>query len=138
MQISDNFRKLIAQEIDYVVSKMDKANDASRKLYYFSGVQGAVNRVFNLEYDPELIFIHVVLSQTYSAFSQRLQALKQGDDMVPLSEEQFGRLSEFTKELGKRIKANKDTDDVLKKFVLLSYSTTGNGYYLLDKGILKF
>lgn len=138
MDISDNFRKEIVKEIGYIVTKMDKSQNPEEKLYYFSGVHSIIQRIFNLEYNPNLIYAHFVLLQTYNAFNARLQAiLKGGEMLIPLNKEHFDKLSKITKELAKKINGKEDIDETLKKFAILSYTTTGNGYYLQQKGLLK-
>ena len=62
---------------------------------------------------------------------------KGGEKVVYLRGEHFKKLSAITKELGKRIEKDKDISETLKKFAILSYSLTGNGYYLEQKGLLK-
>ena len=103
----------------------------------FSAIHGTIQRVFNLEYDSDLVFIHNILQQTHFAFIQRLQAMKNGDVAVPLIEEQMGGLIAAIKELSEKIRGNDKLNGTLKKFVILTYSTNGNGYYLLQKGLLK-
>lgn len=138
MNIDDKTRNVIVSEIDYVAKKMQSSTSAEEKVYYFSALHGVVNRVFNLEYDADLVYAHFVLLNTFTAFQQRLFALtKGGDSVIPLTEEQFDKLEKTTKELGKKIKRKEEIDSVLKEFVILAYTTTGNGYYLLDKGIIK-
>ena len=138
MNISDNFRETIVKEIKYVVKKMDQINDPVQKLYFFSGTYSIIQRIFNLECDSDLIFSHFILRQTYDAFTARLQAIiKGGDTLILLQEEHFKKLSQITKELANKIQKNEDINDTLKKFVILSYTTTGNGFYLQQKGQIK-
>lgn len=137
MKTSESYRKIITDEIDYVESMMNKAQDVEKKLYFFSAIPGTLQRIFNFEYDPELVFIQVILRHTHVALTQRLQAVKNGDLVVPLLEEQIEQLICIIKELSGKIRGNKKLDDTLKKFAILAYSTTGNGYYLLQKGLLK-
>jgi TnpA family transposase len=137
MNISDNSREIIIKEINYVVNKMEECSSMEEKLYYFSGVYSIVQRIFNLEYDSDLVYAHSILLQTYNLFQQRLEAVKAKQLLIPLSEEQFKNLTIITKELAKKIAEKKEINNTLKKFVILSYTTTGNGYYLLQKGLLK-
>jgi hypothetical protein len=138
MNISEESRNMIVKEIDYIASKMQKAATPEEKLYYFSATYGLINRVVNFEYDDELIFLHFVLQQAYMALQQRLVALtKGGDSIIPLTEKHFDKLLKTTKELGKKIKQGEEITGTLKEFVILAYTTTGNGYYLLGKGIIK-
>lgn len=138
MDISDEFRSLIVSEIDFVLKKMDKSENPSEKLYYFSSIPGVIQRTFNIEYNPDLVFTHFILRSTYQAFLTRLTAIQQGGDTtIPLQKKQFVKLSSITKELARKIDENKDIDNTLKKYVILFYSTTGNGYYLQQKGLLR-
>lgn len=137
MKTSESYRKKIVDEIDYVESMMNKTQDIGEKLYLFSAIHGTIQRVFNLEYDSDLVFVHNILQQTHFAFLQRLHAVKTGDVAVPLLEEQMEGLIAAIKELSEKISGNNKLDGTLKKFSILTYSTNGNGYYLLLKGLLK-
>lgn len=137
MNISDKFRKIIREEIDYVVTKMDKSETPDEKVYYFSGIGGMIQRIFNLEYDEELVYAHMILKETHNAFISRLQAIKAGQKEIPIYNVHFEKLIILAKELADKIEKKEDISDVLKKLSCLSYTTTGNGYYLLQKGLLK-
>jgi len=137
MNISDNSKDIIVKEINYVVNQMEQCSTEEEKLYYFSGVHSMIQRIFNLEYDSELVYAHFILSEAYNAFLQRLGAIKAGQTLILLSEEHFRKLITITKELAKKIEEKKNIDSTLKKLALLSYTTTGNGYYLFQKGLLK-
>jgi len=134
----DSFRKIIVDEINLAVKMMKEKRDAAQKLYYFSAVPGILHRIFNLEYDPELVYAHFVLRSTHETFLNRVNAIqKGGDTTILISDEQFEILSSYTKEFASKIKKKEEIDSILKKFVILMYSTTGNGYYLMQKGMLK-
>jgi hypothetical protein len=137
VNITDHSREIIVDEVKYVSERMSKAEKIEEKLFYFSGVHGIVSRIFNLEYDPDLVYLHFVTQQCHTAFQQRLAAAKGGDAVVGLAQKQLDGLTKATKELAKKIQNKEEVYDTLRKFVLLAYSTTGNGYYLMDKGILK-
>ena len=138
MRISENYKKLISDEIDYVAVKMQESVSAEEKLYYFSGLHGIIYRVFNIEYDTDLVFLHFILHQVYTAFQQRLTAItKGGDSIIPITENHFDKLVKITKDLVKRIKKDEDISSILKELVVLAYTTTGNGYYLVQKGLIR-
>ena len=125
-------------EIKYVLKAMDQVNDPAEKLYFFSGIFSVIQRIFNFECDSDLIFSHQVLRQTYDLFNSRLQAImKGGETIIPLQEEHFKKLSQITKELVKKIQNNEDINDILKRYAILAFTTTGNGFYLQQKGLLK-
>lgn len=140
MKVSKENRGIIADEIDYLVKKMEECPSVREKLYYFSAAFAVIHRVFNQQYDSDLVYIHSVLERTYQRFMERLEAIqKGGDDLIPLIPEQFVGLVECCKELANSIAQSKDAEinAILRKFAVLAYSTTGNGHYLSQKGWLK-
>jgi hypothetical protein len=62
MQISKEFKKLLVDELKSVAEKVSEETDFKKKNYFFSGAFGAVSRVFNFNFDSELILIHSVLN----------------------------------------------------------------------------
>lgn len=127
----------IVDEINFVIKMMDESSDLSQKLYYFSGVHALIHRIFNQDIDEDLIFVHLILHNTHASFMSRFQAIDQGRDRtVALIDKQLSSLIDSLKEFAKAIEMEKDINNILKKFVILSYSTTGNGFYLLQKGLL--
>ena len=38
MNINETFKKMIVEEIRFVVERMEKSNDDAEKLFYFSGI----------------------------------------------------------------------------------------------------
>lgn len=137
MKLRTEFKDIIVKEIEFVVSKMKECGEIEMKIFYFSGIPAELMRVFNLEYDLDLLYIHHIISNTHTTFQQRITATKRGDTVISITREQSTRLEYLSAELGKRFKLNKELDDILKEFAALSYSTTGNGYYLMQKGLLK-
>ena len=137
MDISDRARENIVDEIKFAVDMMKDSKDASNKLYYFSAIFGVIQRIYNIEYDEDLVLAHLVIQLTHQSFMQRLAAIKQGDSTVMITDEQFDKLTDLSDELGDKIRDKEDFAATLKKIVILLYSTQGNGYYLMKKGVLK-
>lgn len=138
MNISDGFRKLIIDEISFVVKNMEEKEDFKEKLYYFSGIQGVLHRIVNIEFDPDLLCAFFTFESTHKSFIERYGAIEKGGDrVVMIFQEQLDGLIEGAKEFTDKIKNKKNFDSTLKKLIVLSYTTTGNGYYLLQKGLIK-
>lgn len=138
MNISNNFRELIVKEIQYVVEKMKKSNSAEEIIYFFSAIYAIIQRVINFECDANLIYIFIVLKGTYDGFAGGFHTIQRGkDSMVFIEEMHLQKLTSITEELGKKLMLNEDIDGILRKFAILSYSITGNGHYLQEKGALK-
>ncbi|MGA2318314.1 MAG: hypothetical protein ABSG71_18330 [Thermodesulfobacteriota bacterium] len=134
---SDGYKQAIIKELEFVLLKMTQSNNIEDKIYYFSAIQGMLHRVMNLEYTDDLLFAHFITNEVHKSFIQRIMSLKQGETVVRLTEQQSVRLVEITKEFLEAIKNDDNLDSVLRQYVALLYSTTGNGYYLMEKGVLK-
>ena len=131
------YKHIIIKELEFILNKMTQSNSIDDKVYYFSGVQGLLNRVLNLAYTDDLLFAYSVTNAAHQMFQQRIMSLKQGETVVKVTEQQIARLIDITKDFLEAIIGDGDLDAVLKQYAILSYSTTGNGYYLMEKGILK-
>jgi hypothetical protein len=134
---SDEYKKVIIRELEFVLQKMNEPSSADDKIYYFSAVQGMLHRVMNLEYTDDLLFAHFITNEMHKSLLQRSMSIKQGDAVVKLTEQHWIRLIEITKEFLEGVRNGDNLNSVLKKYVVLLYSTTGNGYYLMEKGLLK-
>ncbi len=137
MNLSKEMRELFANEINFVVGQMKEINDLSRKLYFLSAVHGCALRIVNIEFDPELAFIHHVLQATHQTIDARKTRLEQGQDRpIVIPEKLFDRLEEALEEMSTKIKQGEETYPTLQTIFNLAFSTTGNGYYLYSKGVL--
>lgn len=140
MKISDNYKKIIVDEFRSVAGKMKEMEDLSKKLYWFSAAYGVVFRVFNLEFDATLVFVHMILNAAYSTISGRLAAIREGkDETIDIPEGLFDSLQEVVEELAENIEMENEHDIFknLQRIANLTYATTGNGYYLYQKGVLQ-
>jgi len=107
------------------------------KLYFFSAIYAVANRIFNIEFHSELVFIHNVIQVTYQQISTNLTAASQGNKLaIGIPNGLFDGLEGAVEEMIARISKNQDIYPVLQKMSDLAYSTTGNGRYLHLKGIL--
>lgn len=139
MQISDDTRKILVDEINFVVKKMQQQEASMEdKLYFFTAIHGMFHRIANLEFDPELVLAHLVLARTHSTIIDRLAAImEKREKPVRIPDKLFDALIATTKELAKRIKKDDTIYDVLQRFAILGFVTTGNGYYLYERGKLS-
>lgn len=140
MKISDNYKKIIVDEFRSVAGKMKETEDLSKKLYWFSAAYGVVFRIFNLEFDATLVFLNWILNAAYSTISMRLAAIREGSDKtVDIPEGLFDSLQEVVEELAQNIEMENEHDIFknLQRIANLAYATTGNGYYLYQKGVLQ-
>lgn len=134
MKLSKENKKKLIDEIRFVIGQMKQQEDPETKLYYFSAIFGIMPRIFNIDFNEDLIFAHFIISSTHNNINQRI---KNPDKVIKLPDELFDRLLAITEELLVAIEKDQNLYDVLKKFTLLGYVTIGNGYYLYKKGMLK-
>ena len=137
MNINLEHRKVLVNEFRYATKMMREVKFAEQKLFNFSATYGAVSRIFNLQYDPQLVFMHLILNNAHGNFNARIQAIKGGDAVIDLSDQYFDTLADCVDTLASQIEKDEDTYKTLEKIALLTFSTTGNGFYLFQKGILK-
>ncbi len=133
MKIPTNYHKMIVDELESVIKLCNDAKTIEDKLYFFSGSFGIINRVMNFYSDSTLIFMHQVLQTTYQAFSQRQQARKiPGAIFNTIPKVFFKALFSYLSDL---LAAFKEEDKnkiwgILEKFSVLTYATSGNGFFL--------
>jgi len=137
MRLSEDNQLALVKEIRTVVKHMSTANTPQQKMYFFSAVFGIANRIMNLEFDPELGFIHHVTTAAYNTINTTLLLISQGQSVPTLPEGIFDRLQEALEDLATHIEEGKRTYPVLERISNLAYSTSGNGYYLFLKGMLR-
>ena len=137
MVISKKMKEIIVNDVKYALKKMEESPSIEEKLYYFSAVHTVYNRVFNIEFSEDLLFAYFILNQTYQAFQQKLATMKASDVVFVIDDSQMQILTKLTKEYLAQFEAGNSTDDVLKRMVVVLYSVTGNGNYLMGKGFLK-
>jgi len=138
MKISKTMTGRFIEELRYVAKQMQATANLEEKLYYFSAVFGAAQRIVNFEFDPEMLFIHQVTQLAYNQMQQRLVLVKSGQQTsIEMPDNLFAVLREMVYEMASRVENGETTCPILEKMMTLSYSTTGNGYYLFQKGDLK-
>ena len=136
MEIKTSNRRLIIDEINNVRELMQKEQLPVKKIYFYSGIHAQMQRVLNIDFDPQLVYIQFILQRCHDAINLRISQIMSGDLIVELSEDFFEKLDQYFLELADKISKKRDNEieAILIKIVGLAYSTTGNGYYLMQKG----
>ena len=138
MRISNkNYKKIIVEEFRYAAKLMRESGSVEDKMFYFSSTYGVLSRIFNLEYNPQLVFAHFVLQSTYGSISARIKAIRSGDRVVDFPFEFIEKLAEYVDILADLIEKDQDLCGALQDITEINFVTTGNGYYLFKKGLLK-
>ncbi len=140
MKISNDSKEIIVKEFEKVLELMSNTKDHKEKLYYFSATYAMVSRVLNIEYDDMLIFIHSVLLNSYSNINSFFNnIISNKDTFYSIPKNYFDILENALRDLTRAIDQNDELviNNILKRFSLIGYITTGNGNYLYKKGMLR-
>lgn len=137
MNLPTDLRERLVNEIGFVVNRIRTQPDLRKKVYYFSGVYGEMVRLLNINYDPQLLFAHNVLSSAYQSMRALSDTIELGrDTTIVFPDNFFDRLCTLLEELANQIRDDQDMYNTLQAISCMSYINTGNGYYLFLKGIL--
>ena len=138
MNLSKNMKNLFIEELKFVLKNMKSTVISVEKLYFFSAIYAVVNRIFNIEFHSELVFIHNVIQATHQQISTNLAVTSQGhESAIGMPDGLFDGIEGAVEEMITKISNNQDISPVLQRISNLAYSTTGNGRYLFLKGMLK-
>ncbi len=137
MKLSKQMREKLLEDLRFTHKKMREAQDPRRKMYYFSIPYTTANRILNIEFDRDLLFLDFVVRNSYQTISNRVnQIYVGGDDVVPLADDFFERLTASVKRLEEAVRVGRSVAEILKDIAILAYSTTGNGLYLVENDLM--
>jgi len=141
VRLADSDRKRLASEFRFAADKMADSTDLLDQLFFFSAFYGEVARVLNLSWSAELALLHLVLNTVHQQINARVISLVSGDRVVGIAKELPSTLNRVASELANLFEA-KEIDEaqfhsLLTKMSELGFVTTGNGYYLYTKGLIK-
>lgn len=136
-KLSAELRSQLVGEMRFASKSMRNVQKPAEKLYFFSVVFGTANRIMNIEFDPELGFLHHVTATAYSTMIAALNLINSGQMISTIAPNLFSRLEGQIDVLAEVVEADKPTYYVLQEIANLAYSMTGNGYYLFLKGAVS-
>src|SRR5574341_1299014 len=106
MQLSDELRKYLIDELRVAAARMHESKGPVDKLYYYSAAFAAVQRVLNIDYSPAILLLQWVLLLSHQQVNARLLALREGREAsIQLEEEMLDGLTTLTSMLADRIYA---------------------------------
>lgn len=138
MKLSFDSKKVIVDELRYVANSIRKEAEITKRVYVYSAAYAVVNRILNIEFDPDLVLIHSILQSTYTEINNRLNKIVTGAErVISIDASLFDFLAQSLQDLADVISEDGDIAVALAKIAIAGYATTGNGYYLYQKGILR-
>ena len=138
MPLPDVEKGPLVQELRFIIDRMRAAGSADERLFFFSAIYGAVKTLFVKSFDPTLVLAWHIANDSHTAIQS---LVKQRQEVsAGFLTEVMDRLLTLTEELAGCLTSGDVTKlyAVLEQLAVLAYSTTGNGRYLRERGILRF
>lgn len=139
MKIRDDIRLMLADEFEFALSKMRELPslpDFGQMLFYYSAFAGALNRALNMQWHRDLALLHFVIQFSYN----EINSIVGRGGLNLIDDRLHQRLLVVCETIGKHFQDDTVTPETLYPLVArlteLSYSTTGNGQYNMQKGNL--
>jgi len=137
IEISQPLLKTISKEFKYIVKKMRGTNAPLEKLFFYSAAYGLLSRIFNQEYNPLLVHMHMILQTSHNTINAKVQEITRGiEQVIKIPPVYFKVLEDIIEDLADKIEKKQDLCATLQRVSNLTYALIGNGYYLLQKGTL--
>ncbi len=127
----------LIKELKNVSKKMKDETDPAKKIFYYSAAYGVVDRSMRYSFSKDLLLAQTILQVSYTAYTERLRAVSTGDRVIPLTMQQLDRTAELVGDLAEAFKKDGDVVEVLENIMVLSYMTSGPGYYLQTNGAFE-
>jgi hypothetical protein len=119
----------VLSECDFILEQIRQEALIKKKLYFFSGLYTAIERVMRLSPDPQLVLLHMALSTCYHSLLALVGNRERGDIAVEIPDNLSATLEAYLKELRDKIEKNDNLYVTIEKFADLAYLSTGAGYY---------
>jgi len=138
LDISPQARQYLIDEFKYAVIRMKDEYEPLDKLFFYSAAYGAIPRVFNQEYHPLLVHMHMILQVSHSTINNKVQEIVRGiEKAIKIPDKYFEKLEAILDELIGKIENHEEIESTLQKITNHTYIIVGNGYYLYQKGVLE-
>jgi hypothetical protein len=133
----DFFKKELVTELRNIAGLMENEKNPEKKIYYFSAGYGITSRSYRYAFSSEILLADLVLNASYQTLFDRIKRIKSGEMTVPLDDATFKKVEEGLWDLAKAIETRKPIQKSLELILTASFSASGPGYYLKEKGMLK-
>lgn len=132
LEISAPNLKLINDEFDFIIKNMRETPEPFTKLFYYSGIPLILNRIFNTEYHPLLVHMHMIFQVSSNTIQNQVKEIAHHSEVViKIPEKYFDKLESALDGLNQDLKNGKDVSQSLQRITNITYALLGNGYYLL-------
>ena len=129
MKLPQQVKKNLLKELEFIIARMREEPDPVKKIYFYSAVNGSLERVTRFHFDKELLVAQAIMSLSYNVINDRVNRLKIGDTVVPFTESLMEQLISSVSDLAKAIEDNKTVYPAVEKAMEVAYMATGPGFY---------
>ena len=105
-----------------------------RNIYYFSAAYGATSRTFRYSFSRDVLLADFVLQTCYNLLVDRANRIKNGDNTVKVEKIHFEKICEGLKILAELLEKEENIQEPLEILLTTTFSITGPGNYLREKG----
>lgn len=137
MKLSPQLKESLLNELQFVSKNMKATQNPAEKIFLFSAIYGKAYQIVNIEYDAELNFFHQVLGSAFATLNTNFNQVKSGQLVPTFAPNLFSRIESQIDQLAELIETNKPCYSAIQEIANLAYSTSGNGHFLVLKGVLK-
>jgi hypothetical protein len=139
MQLPEDLRQHLAEQLRFAADRLVSSDDLATKLYFLSAFYAEAQRGFNRAWSRELCIMHLVVQAAYLNLNARVQQVASGADrVVGIPADVLPALDSIASDIaGLFSVANPDENRLyrlLERLAELSYVAGGNGHYIWLKG----
>jgi hypothetical protein len=129
VKLPKQIKKNLLKELEFIIKKMREEPDSVKKIYFFSAVNGALERATRFHFDRELLVATAIMSVSYNSINDRVNRLKMGETVIPFTESLMDQLIVSVSDLAKAIEENKTVYPALERAMEVAYVVSGPGFY---------
>lgn len=129
MNLPQQLKKDLLGELDFIITKMREEPDLTKKIYFYSAVNGALERASRFYFDKELLIAHAIMTISYNTINDRVNHLRMGDTTVPFAENLVDQLIASVSDLKQAVGEDKAVYPALEKTMEVTYMASGPGFY---------
>ncbi len=131
------FKQELVSELLVVADLMEKEKNLEKKIYYFSAAYGITGRTFRYIFSQDVLLADLVLNSCYQSLFGRYQSMRSGDTTILIDPIVFERVIDGLRVLAECFDRGEPIQKPLENILTATFSTTGPGNYLKEKGAFK-
>lgn len=132
------FKKELVQELRRIELMIRKEESVEKKIYYFSAGYGITSRTLRYTFSEDYLMADFVLNSCYNGLMDRFRRIRSGDSTVQLTSVCFVKICRGLTLLADAFESDQSILKPLEMILTATFTTSGPGNYLNEKGMLNF